>query len=637
MSLRSKILALLAPVVLAYALLDHAVQRRILAPSFEVLEQQAAREDLERLLAAIRAEAAQLAREARSQAALGRFPAYIEGRDGRFLEDYFPPASPGDGRPELVWIVAHGGAVLHGQVASEPGADAPRLKDFVRGRWAQGHPLLGAIDGQTASVDALAPVSGFLASEIGPLVVASAAVLDPHDPARPLGRLILGRVLGPDEIAALSDRLGLEVDFWTLGEARSQVPPELFDELTSTAVPLIRPIDERRLAAFAVVPDLRAQPALVARGESSRPITQQGQRVLAYALLSTVGAGLLLLLVLLRSLQGTVLAPIAALTRHAEHIGKTDDTTLRIGSERGDELGSLGREFDRMLEKLAASRKAVVDTARAAGMSEIATGILHNVGNVLNSVGVSGTLLENRLKASQATKLGAVAQLLEEHQGDLGRFIGEDPRGRKLVPLLRALANGLEQERQQALAELAALNGSLGHIKELVASQQAYATRVSLREITHLPELIEEALTMTGRAAGEFRRIRVERRFEDLAPAPVDRHKVLEILVNVIQNARQAMDDAAQQDPCLELSIERRGSDRVAIAVRDNGVGIDPENLAKIFNHGFTTKRNGHGFGLHSAANSAGELGGCLTATSAGAGSGAEFVLEFPFGAAQAA
>jgi signal transduction histidine kinase len=290
-----------------------------------------------------------------------------------------------------------------------------------------------------------------------------------------------------------------------------------------------------------------------------------------------------------------------------------------------------------MLEKLAASRKAVVDTARAAGMSEIATGILHNVGNVLNSVGVSGTLLENLLKGGQGAKLTLVAQLLEEHQADLGRFVSEDARGKKLVPLLKALAGGLEQERQQALAELSALNGGLGHIKELVASQQTYATRVSLREITHLPELIDEALAMTGRAAGEFRRLRIERRFAEIPPAPVDRHKVLEILVNVIQNARQAMDDAAQQDPCLELSVEPRGGGRVAIAVRDNGVGIAPENLAKIFNHGFTTKRNGHGFGLHSAANSAGELGGVLRASSAGPGRGAEFVLEFPYGAAQAA
>jgi signal transduction histidine kinase len=637
MLLRSKILAVLAPVVLVYALLDHAVQRRILAPSFGALERQAARADLDRLLAAIEAEAEQLAREASALARVPRLPRFFAGGDEAFLSDYFPPAVFADGRLDLVWIVAQDGQVLHSQLVPREGGEAPRLKDFVRGRWAVGHPLLGAIDGRSASVDPMAPVSGFLASELGPLVVASAAVASPEDHTRPLGRMILGRLLGPNEMDGLSVRLGLQVDFWSLDEARERVPAELFDELTSTAVPLLRPIDERRLEAFAVVPDLRAQPALVAHGQAPRPITLQGSRVLNYALLSTVGAGLLLLLVLLRTLQGTVLAPIAILTRHAEHIGRTDDTTLRIASQRRDELGSLGREFDRMLEKLAASRKAVVDTARAAGMSEIATGILHNVGNVLNSVGVSGTLLENLLKGGQGAKLTLVAQLLEEHQADLGRFVSEDARGKKLVPLLKALAGGLEQERQQALAELSALNGGLGHIKELVASQQTYATRVSLREITHLPELIDEALAMTGRAAGEFRRLRIERRFAEIPPAPVDRHKVLEILVNVIQNARQAMDDAAQQDPCLELSVEPRGGGRVAIAVRDNGVGIAPENLAKIFNHGFTTKRNGHGFGLHSAANSAGELGGVLRASSAGPGRGAEFVLEFPYGAAQAA
>jgi signal transduction histidine kinase len=637
MSLRSKILLVLAPVVLGYALLDHGVQRWILEPSFARLEAQAARADLEQLQRAVESEAHELAVQASAEAARERFPGYLRGQDPAFAGEYFSPALFAAGRVDLAWIVARDGEVRFAQLVDPAGRSDVRLRDFVRGRWATGHPLLGAIDGLTASVDLMASVSGCLATESGPLVVASAAIADPAQPQEPLGRVILGRFLGEPEMAALSGLLGLDVDFWTLDQARAQIPAELFDELTSSPLPVTRSPEADRLDSYVTVLDVRSQPALIAHSSGPRPITQSGSRVIRYALLSTLGAGLLLLLVLLRTLQSMVLRPIAGLTEHAEQIGRTDDTTKRIGSDRQDELGTLAREFDRMLEKLAASRKAVVDTARAAGMSEIATGILHNVGNVLNSVGVSGTLLQNLLQGSQGAKLGLVVGMLEEHQENLAQFVAQDPRGKKLIPLLKALSGGLDQERKQALAELEALNSGLGHIKELVASQQAYATRTSLREVTHLPELIEEALTMTGRAAGEFRRIEVARDFAALTPAPADRHKLLEILVNVIQNARQAMDDAGRQDPRLELAIRPGKEGHVAIVVRDNGVGIAPENLSKIFNHGFTTKRTGHGFGLHSAANSATELGGTLSGSSPGPGQGAEFVLEFPYAARQAA
>jgi two-component system, NtrC family, sensor kinase len=636
MSLRSRILAVLIPVVLGYALLDHGLQRWILEPSFGRLEAQAAREDLERLQRSVEQQAQEIAVLADAEAALPRFPAFLVGQDAAFISDYFSEAAFRSGRVDLAWIVAADGEVRFAHLIDPAGRSDVRLKDFVRGRWATGHPLLGAIDGLTASVDTMAPVIGCLATESGPLVVASAAIQDKQNPGRSLGRVILGRFLGSEEMVELSAFLGHAVDFWTLEEARNHIERDLFDELTSSPVPVTRLFDDNRLDSYATVLDVRAQPALIAHAASARPITSNGSRVIQYALLSTLGAGLLLLLVLLRTLQGLVLKPIAGLTAHAEHIGKTDDTTLRIGSARKDELGILGREFDRMLEKLATSRRALVDTARAAGMSEIATGILHNVGNVLNSVGVSGSLLQNIWKGSQTNKLSLVVGLLEEQQ-DLARFVTEDPRGKKLVPLLKALTGGIEQERGQALAELESLNRGLGHIKELVASQQAYATRTSLREVTHLPELVEEALTMTARAVGEFRQIDVARDFAAIQPAPVDRHKVLEVLVNVIQNARQAMDDAGRQDAKLELAIRPSSAGRVAIVVRDNGIGIATENLAKIFNHGFTTKRAGHGFGLHSAANSATELGGTLTGSSPGPGKGAEFILDIPYAVKQVA
>jgi len=110
----------------------------------------------------------------------------------------------------------------------------------------------------------------------------------------------------------------------------------------------------------------------------------------------------------------------------------------------------------------------------------------------------------------------------------------------------------------------------------------------------------------------------------------VEKHKVLQILVNLIRNAKYALDERGHSDKRLTLRVGVNGNDMVKILVIDNGVGIPPENLERIFAHGFTTKKHGHGFGLHSSVLAAKEMGGTLTVHSDGPGTGATFTLELP-------
>jgi signal transduction histidine kinase len=117
--------------------------------------------------------------------------------------------------------------------------------------------------------------------------------------------------------------------------------------------------------------------------------------------------------------------------------------------------------------------------------------------------------------------------------------------------------------------------------------------------------------------------------FPEYVAAKIDKHKVLQILVNLIRNAKHSFDGVKEDKKQITLGITKT-DDRLQIAITDNGIGIPPENLLRIFNHGFTTKKNGHGFGLHSGALTAKELGGTLTAFSEGTGRGSKFTLEFP-------
>jgi signal transduction histidine kinase len=403
---------------------------------------------------------------------------------------------------------------------------------------------------------------------------------------------------------------------------------DAIDEVSASPALVLREVDDDHLSAYIAYPDILQAPALLLRGNLDRAVTARGKSAVRYALVSTIAAGLLIMLVLLSLLQRTVLMPIAELTEHAVAIGKSEDFTRRIKSERGDEIGILAREFDGMIEKLAQSRADLVKAARAAGMSEIATGVLHNVGNILNSVNVSVTLVTDKVRASAARDLKNVMEAVRPESHDLAGFIQRDPRGKHLYPLLDSIAQQLVDEQDAVMREQASLTNGIAHIKELIQAQQGHAGRAGVRETVLLSDQVETALAMTGQATAHP--IEIVREFEAIGPCAIDRHRVLQILVNLIQNARQSVLETRDKPGQIRVRIARKGEDRARLEVIDNGVGISQENLARIFTHGFTTKKTGHGFGLHASANAATEMGGRLTAHSEGPGRGATFVLEFP-------
>jgi signal transduction histidine kinase len=262
-------------------------------------------------------------------------------------------------------------------------------------------------------------------------------------------------------------------------------------------------------------------------------------------------------------------------------------------------------------------------------MAEVATDVLHNVGNVLNSVNVSCSLAVDRVKASKAASLSRVSALLEENRGRLGEFLLNDSRGQQIPGFLAALAEHFVGEQSALLRDLEQLHENIDHIKLIVAMQQSYAKVAGVTESVSAARLVEDALHINEAALARHT-VKVCREFEDSPPIVTDKHRVLQILVNLIRNAKYALDDSGRPDRLMTLRIGGDGDGHVKIQVSDNGVGIPPENLTRIFGHGFTTRRNGHGFGLHSSALAVRELGGSIQAQSEGLGKGATFTLLLP-------
>ena len=279
-------------------------------------------------------------------------------------------------------------------------------------------------------------------------------------------------------------------------------------------------------------------------------------------------------------------------------------------------------------EKLAQVHKQLMDASRQAGMAEVATSVLHNVGNVLNSVNVSGSFIADKVRNSKVINLSKAVDLMRARENDLGEFFTNDAKGKKLLGYLGSLALNLEQEREGILKEVASLVSNIVHIKEIVAMQQNYAKSFGVTELLKVADLVEDAIRMNNGAMSRHQ-VKVVREFAHVPAIFADRHKVLQILINLIRNAKYACDDSSRDDKQITLQVT--GDEKVVnISVIDNGIGIPSENLTRIFNHGFTTRKDGHGFGLHSGALSAKEMGGSLTVWSEGQGRGATFTLELP-------
>jgi signal transduction histidine kinase len=384
-------------------------------------------------------------------------------------------------------------------------------------------------------------------------------------------------------------------------------------------------------------------------GPAQRALLQRSLRTSAVVLV----VSLLLAFVFARRFQRLITTPILHLAGIVREVAQNGDYSLQATKIGSDEVGALTDAFNDMLdqirtrdaalieaqdrleervaertEELEEIHRQLVEASRRGGMAEIATNVLHNVGNVLNSVNVSASLVSDNIKKSKTASLGKVAALLQEHESDLAGFLGNDPRGQQLPAYIASLSAHLLAGQEAAVREMELLQRNIDHIKEIVSMQQSYAKVSGVREVVEIRALVEDSVRMNLGALSRHR-VRLEREFEDVPTIELEKHKVLQILVNLLRNAKYACDETNELDKQVTVRVAARER-HIEVSVIDNGVGIPAENLVRIFTHGFTTRESGHGFGLHSGALAAKEMGGFLHVHSAGLGHGATFTLGLP-------
>jgi two-component system sensor kinase FixL len=279
--------------------------------------------------------------------------------------------------------------------------------------------------------------------------------------------------------------------------------------------------------------------------------------------------------------------------------------------------------------RLSEMHRNLLDVSRQAGMSEVATSILHNIGNMLTSVNVSVGLLYERIKQLRISGLAKVGQLLESKSTETGTLCMEGAQGSMLLRYVKGLSEELSQDRNGLEEEVRTLSQGVERINGMVSMQQELARVSTVVEPVAVPQIINDALRLQA-VSFEQQGIQVKREYEDIPITHLDRHLLLQILLNLLTNAQHALQVSGRPDKQLTVRVSLAGEQRLRIEVADNGMGIAPEHFRRLFNQGFTTKKEGHGFGLHSSALAARDMQGTLNCASEGPGRGATFTLELP-------
>lgn len=323
-------------------------------------------------------------------------------------------------------------------------------------------------------------------------------------------------------------------------------------------------------------------------------------------------------------------------TSKTEKMNLELEIEIRERSRVENELGDLNETLeDKVFERTAELKdlnEKIGGIARSAGMAEVASGVLHNVGNVLNSVNVSASLIREQVRKSKVGNLARVVEMIEENKGNIVEFFSTNPKGKQVPQFLVLLSEQLGEEKKLMNRELDDLSKSIDHIKSVISMQQSYAGSAGFREQINIIDLVEDALKINMQGI-QSHGIKIKKVFLKVPLLYVDKHKAMQIIINFISNAKNALVDEGKKnkehDPCMTITVKEEDG-KIHVVVKDNGVGIEHDDIQRLFEYGFKKRRDGHGFGLHHSAIVANELGGKISINSDGLGKGASFKLSIP-------
>lgn len=606
MKIRLKLIALLAGIFLVLGLAEILVEKRVIMPSFAELERAGAHTAMRRIDSALIQIIDRIAISATEWGNWDETYRYVVERDPKFITSNVTDIGLRQLDINVLLLVTTEGHIIIARDLDFT-ADRPlRLDLSARKALPEDFPWRN-------SVRAGRPVQGLLQTNRGILMLAGAPVLDGygHGPSR--GMLFMGRLLTNALVADIGAQSQSQLIMLppAVGAAREVL--EESDGLTRV---------------YRLYSDIYGRPVTQLRLDVPREITMRGRAAVSYASACLIAAAVIVVILLVVVLNRMILRPLALVTRHAVALGEDRDLTTRLDLERGDEIGVLAREFDRMVGRVAESRTQLVDQSYQAGFAELAKGVLHNLGNAMTPIGVRLATLAERLRGTPAEDAAQAAAELQQGCDD-----GE--RSRDLRQFLRLACKELASTIHSAQEDLEVVTRQTGVIQGALAEQMRSARNEHVIEPVRLSELVAQSLEIVPDSCRARLRIDTDETVRRLGVVRVARTMLRLVLQNLIINAADAVRDAGKEHGVLRVSAEIvHDADRsqLHLQCKDDGVGIAPQNLERVFEKGFSTKspETNHGIGLHWCANVIGALGGRIWAASDGPGCGASVHVLVP-------
>ncbi len=500
------------------------------------------------------------------------------------------------------------------------------VEEFPSSRLPPEHPLLAHGSDDDA-------ITGILSTDRGALLVASQPILTSEDEGPSRGALIMDRFLTKDLVEIIAEQVRVDFRLWSIPDDEVPVHDRpMLERLTPGSPPLVSEQDEKMLRVYSVMNDIEGRPAVLLRADVPRHISARGAEILRGTNLFGLTAGILTLLLFMTLLHLSVLGPLKKLTAHATALGRNDDLTARLSFGRKDDLGTLAREFDSMVEKLSLARKGLLEKSYESGKAEIALRVLHGVRNALSPVVGHLGLLRSDLKGMPLEQIRMAKEELAQEMSsparrqDLGQFL--DLATEKLLSHVEKSEKSLDEIWKHAQK-----------VEQILASNDEISRAERPEEHVKLEGIVRDAVREIPADLRERISVEIDAGVNGMPPVKGDRISLKQILSHLLINAAESIrrTGSVSGGVMVRASTERMdGAEVIHVQVQDNGAGIPRDDLDRIFQRGYSTKPGDtSGLGLHWCANTISSMEGKLYAESDGAGHGARLHLFIPNKTAQ--
>jgi two-component system, NtrC family, sensor kinase len=606
MNIRTKVISLLAMLFVVLIILEIAIQEEVLMPSFAELERDDAKVSMKRIRYALDMALDGLEVTAADWGNWEDVYHYVQVPNEAFVRTNITPVAMKQLRVnDLVIADLDGGVVL--SVAKDLATGAKLDIDFAnrktlpadfpwRGNFATGKPAKGLVQ-----------------TNHGVMMIAAAPILDGSGSGQPMGMVIMGQLLTPEQVRMLGARAQA-----SLSMSRSVMPIGA-ERVTET---------QAATQVEGSFEDIYGRPLMTFRVDVPRRITARGHVAVTYASAYLIGAAIAVLILLVVILNRTVLEPLARLTRHAVAIGQGNELPANLDLPNDDEVGRLAREFDGMVGRLAQTRRELVDQSFHAGFAELAKGVLHNLGNAMTPLGVRLSKLGERLRDAPVRDLElACAELADTQPGS--------PRYADLQEFARLGSKEMAAAVEDSRADVDVMQRQAMIVQGALSELMRSTRNDHVIEPVRLPDLVSQTLEIVPDACRQRLLVDAEESLRRVGTVRVARTVLRLVLQNLIINAADAVRDAGRDRGVLRVGAEIVHEDDGALLhlhCKDDGVGIAEHDLERVFDKGFSTKSRdtNYGIGLHWCANAIVALGGRIWAASDGPGRGAAMHLMLP-------